>query len=151
MFPTFPLTPARPLLTTVATRPGVHVNLFFRPAEKTLFPTGRKNTSALGGLGACGRDWKLMHNGRGCFFSAGRKKTPSGRKNTSALSGLGPSPASRIATDLVFVSAHFRPRNAPKRYDFKGFGRFSVSQSRCTHLTTSEGSSGSQEYGINAS
>ena len=29
--------------------------------------------------------------------------------------------ASRIATDLVFVSAHFGPRNAPKRNEFKGF------------------------------
>ena len=44
----------------------------------------------------------------------------------------------RTATDLVFVSAHFRPRNALKRYEFKGFWWFSVPYSRCTHLPTGE-------------
>ncbi len=57
------------------------------------------------------------------FFVAGHKKHfwPTGHKNTLLRHGFWPSLGSRIAKDLVFVSAHFRPQNVPKHYEFKAF------------------------------
>ena len=127
------------------------MNLFFRPAEKTFSPTGRKKRF---GPERSWARWPRMGinsiQPRVFFIGRPKKTTERPKKNVSALGGLGPSPATRIATDLVFVSAHLRPRNAQKRYDFKGFWSISVSQSRCTHLTTSERNPGSQKLRINS-
>ena len=64
-------------------RKCTYESVFLRPAVKNRFSRPAvKNVSALGRLGASCRDWKLIHITRGCFFTAGRKKTPTGRKKT---------------------------------------------------------------------